>query len=339
MRAPIVRRWLCTAPKKRLRVPSGARRGEPDDVARVLPLLAELSAGARRGTPRYVPTPVLTSGRLTNRKRSASWLELTYPFATDAELRHLYSVGAGDTLRAGMFLEELDAFSADCSMRHADGLNPERPLSVVTAAHDGLSIFKGATLSAHHDLRLRGAVVSVGTSSMEVRTDVLRVTGASGDAVGGAEKEEYMGSCFTVMVARERATFGKAKVHQLTGGDPQSDVESREATSRAAHRRALAANALALKPPISTEVPVLHELWQSRGSVDRVPMSSSEQRAVDVMQPSHRNMNGKMFGGCACLCPRQRADHQHRSGAGSMPSHRQSTLPATVPPVPLTGSH
>ena len=32
-------------------------------------------------------------------------------------------------------------------------------------------------------------------------------------------------------------------------------------------------------------------------AVRRVAMSSSEQRAVDVMQPAHRNMNGFMFGG------------------------------------------
>jgi acyl-coenzyme A thioesterase 9 len=32
-------------------------------------------------------------------------------------------------------------------------------------------------------------------------------------------------------------------------------------------------------------------------AVRRVAMSRSEQRAVDVMQPAHRNMNGFMFGG------------------------------------------
>ena len=79
----------------------------------------------------------------------------------------------GESLRAGMFLEELDAFSADCSMRHADGYSPQRPLTVVTAAHDGLSIFAEghrSPLSSRHDLRLRGCVVGVGTSSMEVQT-------------------------------------------------------------------------------------------------------------------------------------------------------------------------
>jgi acyl-coenzyme A thioesterase 9 len=313
---------------RRLRVPATMRRGSPADVARFLPLLHELSAGARRGIPGWVPTAAPLDARLSPRKRSASWLEVTYPFSTDDELRHLYALGDGDSLRAGRFLEEIDAFSADCSFRHADGYHPERPLTVVTAAHDGLSIFK--SLSARHDLRLRGAVVAVGTSSMEVQTDILRVhRGAS-----SSEEEDYLGSCYTMMVARDRETFGPAAVHPLADEDVEaacvSENQAEDAARRKAARRRLAANALTLTPPSPSEVPILHALWRdgvragAQGSVPttggggggggggaaasgaaggrcdgpvRVPMSQSEQRAVDIMQPAHRNMNGYMFGG------------------------------------------
>ena len=241
-----------------LRVPSGAQRGTPSDVAAVLPILSQLSRGALRGTPGWVPSPLPGPG-LVQRKRAASWLEITYPFASDPELAQFYQMSDGESLRAGMFLEELDAFSADCSMRHADGYNPQRPLTVVTAAHDGLSIFAEghrSPLSSRHDLRLRGCVVGVGTSSMEVQTDLLRVH-------GGGREEEYLGSCFTVMVARECEGFGKAAVHQLGGGDVRSEADAAADARRAATRRALAANALALKPPSPSEVPILHELWRS----------------------------------------------------------------------------
>ena len=293
-----------------LRVPSRARLGDPSDVPSILPILSQLSAGSLRGTPRWVPTPAPLSTQLEQRKRSASWLEITYPFSSDAELRDLYMLADGQSLRAGMFLEELDAFSADCSMRHADGYNADRPLTVVTAAHDGLSIFGDGShspLSARHDLRLRGAVVSVGSSSMEVQTDLLRVYWR-----GDEEVEELLGSCFTVMVARDGLTFGKAAVHQLRGGDPQSDAAARAAAARKTARRELAANALALKPPSPTEVPLLHELWRAARNVDEgpivdgdvvhaaathLPMAISEQRNLDIMQPAQRNMNGFMFGG------------------------------------------
>ena len=127
-----------------LRKPSGAVWGGPADVKRVLPCLHELSAGARRGTPGWVPQPEVTAPG--PRKRSASWLEITYPFSTDAELRDLYMLADGNSLRGGRFLEELDAFSADCACRHADVYNPARPLTVVTAAHDGLSSSEAHTI-------------------------------------------------------------------------------------------------------------------------------------------------------------------------------------------------
>ena len=294
-------------------VPPCAVRGKPRDVPAVLPILSELSLGARRSVPGWVPTQPLAAPTITQRPHSASWLEVTYPFSTDEELRRLYMLGASESLRAGMFLEELDAFSADCSARHADMYNEARPLSVVTAAHDGLSIFEH--LSARHDLRLRGCVVSVGTSSMEVRTDLLRVTRrddrGTPEAHDDDDEEEFLGCCYTVMVARERATFGRAAVHQLAHDAPACDDEIRAAAKRAKVRKALAANSLAHTPPFAEEVPLLHELWREardraaageeggggEALVVRVPMAASEQHAVDIMQPTHRNMNGYMFGG------------------------------------------
>ena len=45
-----------------LRVPSGAVTGSASDVAGVLPYLHELSVGARRGTPRWVPPSSSSKG-------------------------------------------------------------------------------------------------------------------------------------------------------------------------------------------------------------------------------------------------------------------------------------
>ena len=292
-----------------LRFPKAARRGTPSDVSRVLPLLYELSVGARRGVPGWVPQPPIPAA-LTTREPNASWLELTYPFSKDEELRHLYMLADGEGLRAGMFLEEVDAFSADCAARHADIYHPERPLSVVTAAHSGLSIFEN--LSARHDLRLRGCVVSVGSSSMEVRTDLFRCdlsedTGTAEASAGhGGAAEEFLGSCYTVMVARDRASFDSARVHGLMHDELGGGAEAAASSRRSAVRKALAANALAHKPPSEAEVPLLHALWMEararevNGSsradagggddgdgsdaVMRVPLASSEQRALEVMQ-------------------------------------------------------
>jgi hypothetical protein len=60
----------------------------------------------------------------------------------------------GTSMRAGRFLKELDAFAANVSVRHARAVYRQGgrpPPAVVTAAHDGLSIF--SALLAVHDLR------------------------------------------------------------------------------------------------------------------------------------------------------------------------------------------
>uniref|UniRef100_A0A7S0L8R4 HotDog ACOT-type domain-containing protein n=1 Tax=Coccolithus braarudii TaxID=221442 RepID=A0A7S0L8R4_9EUKA len=305
---------------RKLRRPSNAFLGGPGDVASVLPALYGLSRGAKRGTPSWVPQPdcmTCGGGIQHERERTASWLEITYPFASDPELRLLYQLGDGNTMRAGMFLEELDAFSADCALRHCEshealshealpGSTSKRHLTVVTAAHDGLALEPGVGLSALADLRLRGGVVSVGRTSMEVQTDLLRVIRFCPRAgelhSSDHEREEYIGSCFTVMVARELDHTASALVPRLAGGESDAgEVEA--AVARNARRRQLAVTALALQPPSVEEVPVLHELWRrtrdgvSAEGVHVVPMQASEHRAVDIQQPVHRNNNGFMFGG------------------------------------------
>ena len=81
-------------PNPGLRVPSKAFRGKIDDVPRVMPILHQLSTGAQRGTPRWVETAPLQHSELTQRARDASWLEITYPFSSDEELRDMYLLGA-----------------------------------------------------------------------------------------------------------------------------------------------------------------------------------------------------------------------------------------------------
>ena len=303
------RRLLVRRLSGSLRVPPGVVRGIPEDVRRKLPMLHDLSDGARRGVPRWVEPPAEHHAAAAGEgsESSASFLEITYPFSTDVGLRTLYMLADGTSLRAGRFLEELDAFAADVSVRHLtaggrDGLSP--PLAVVTAAHDGLSIF--TALSAVHDFRLRGAVVSVGTTSMEVRTDVLRVeqVGDDDDADSDEMKETLLGSCHTIMVARDAATFERATVPPLRRDDKESAEREKEARLRQARRKILRDRNLRIKPPMPDEVPLLHRLWReahgarmSAAPPTLVPMNSSRVRNLQVMQPKNRNQNGYIFGG------------------------------------------
>ena len=297
----------------RLVRPLDAIIGTSSDVATMLPITAELSAGARKSVPAWIVgkgKPVSPSPRGS---RAAAWIELTYPMTSDASLRQLYSLADSTSLRAGMFMEEIDAFSADCALRHALGPTgsfnrADSPLTIVTAAHDNLSFLQD--LSAANDLRLRACVVAVGTSSIEVRTDVLMVCPSS-------TSETLLGTCFTVMVARDVCSAdrpAKAAVVPLLPLEADRDAVARlssgpgvfddaAAAQRQRRRRQMAGTALSRKPPTAAEVPLLHELWRSRAQPGapsphrRINISDTEMRAVDVMQPQHRNQNGFMFGG------------------------------------------
>lgn len=135
-------------------------------MPRVLPLTAELSAGARKGIPAWIDS------HSSNGSREATWLELTYPMSSDAFLRRLYSLGDSTSLRAGMFMEEIDAFSADVAFRHVyytsgdPEVNP--PPTIVTAAHGNLSFLQA--LSAEDDWRLRGCVRNMIQSVMSAHS-------------------------------------------------------------------------------------------------------------------------------------------------------------------------
>lgn len=150
----------------RLVRPRHARIGGRSDVPRVLPLTAELSAGARKGIPAWIDS------HSSNGSREATWLELTYPMSSDAFLRRLYSLGDSTSLRAGMFMEEIDAFSADVAFRHVyytsgdPEVNP--PPTIVTAAHGNLSFLQA--LSAEDDWRLRGCVRTMIQSVMSAHS-------------------------------------------------------------------------------------------------------------------------------------------------------------------------
>ncbi|KAL1523212.1 hypothetical protein AB1Y20_018164 [Prymnesium parvum] len=289
----------------RLIRPVDARIGTSADVHLVLPITAELSAGARKGIPAWLEAAPRGS-------REATWLELTYPMKRDPALRQLYSLADSTSLRAGMFMEEIDAFSADCALRHALGpdghLCAEPKLTIVTAAHDNLSFLQA--LSAENDLRLRGCVVAVGSSSIEVRTDVLIACLTN-------NREKLLGTCYTVMVARDSAkpdAPAKVKVHPLlpVGADRNSVsrcssgpavFDDAAAQHRQRRRKLMGEEALSRRPPTASEVPLMHDLWRTRAQVGvdpsrrRIPILHTEQRAIDVMQPQHRNQNGFMFGG------------------------------------------
>lgn len=84
-----------------------------------------------------------------------------YPFSSNASLRDQYERFQTSRIRAGLILEDLDAFAADIAARHAGSAGK----TIVTASVDQISWLDQNTtgvLSVHQDLKFAGQVGSRG---------------------------------------------------------------------------------------------------------------------------------------------------------------------------------
>ncbi|EJK64579.1 hypothetical protein THAOC_14674, partial [Thalassiosira oceanica] len=125
-----------------------------------------------------------------------SLLQVTYPLSRDELLKNsVTDFSNWSSFRLGKFYEVVDALTADVSYRHCGDING------VSAGHYHSRKLQRTSLA--EDLTVRSYVTSVGTSSMEVRTDAIQ------QVDGG---ETLVNVCHTVMVALDKDSgkpFGK----------------------------------------------------------------------------------------------------------------------------------
>lgn len=111
------------------------------------------------------------TSELAPKRPRDSLLEVSLPFATDEKLRHSF-VSANGFVRFGSLLEEMDLLAGRVAYRHSDGFNPARPLVIVTAACDRISLSTTTReLDIQTNMRLLGRTTWVGRTSMEVAVE------------------------------------------------------------------------------------------------------------------------------------------------------------------------
>lgn len=120
----------------------------------------------------YVPQP---------KRMKDSYCEAFLPFKDDADLRADYANIFGG-IRFGKVLEDLDAMAATVAYLHCeqDGM-ADFPMTILTAAVDRIEL--SGFLPAEANVRLRGMVSWVGSSSMEITLSVDREEGQSGTII------------------------------------------------------------------------------------------------------------------------------------------------------------
>ena len=115
--------------------------------------------------------------------------------------------------RMGRLMEDLDALAGTIAYRHCDDGNAHtRPLTIVTASVDRIWLL--SELRTDYNLRMRGHVSWVGTSSMEVciQAEARSVEAAATDDVW----QPVIAAAFT-MVARDPATNRSGRASRASG--------------------------------------------------------------------------------------------------------------------------
>lgn len=273
----------------------------------VEPLIEHLRAS-------HVPVDTSTESRGPAKTVLHSWLEVLCPLASDMTLRDMYS-DAGTSndpsmphklnrFRMAKLYELIDSMTADVAYRHTDGLDPARPLALVTAGHYDAKWLHPIDIC--QDLAVRSYVVGVGTSSLEIRTDALQ---AAKDG-----REYLVHFCHTVMVATEKFSGKVVAVPPLSlegvndlggGGKQRADIveqNRRERKNRQAMNMSLRGKSV---PPSPDEMDKVHQLFLEAVRIEESGLDEEKGQWMSkwtftnslMIYPEQKNLHGKLFGG------------------------------------------
>ncbi len=211
-------------------------------------------------------------------------------------------------------MEDLDVFAATCAYMHC-GTSSASPsgdkLTIVTAAVDRIDV--QMRLDEPVNLKMKGMVTWVGTSSMEVTIRVEsteeNVDGESGVFIDqadllqpatDADKWKLAAIAKFIMVAKD--SQGPFKVPRLIVESAQEKEIVRFGEERSKVRLARAQQSLFREPPTAAESIELHRLFVSsiKGAVEDgkiVPISSTTLSTTKICHPQERNIHDYIFGG------------------------------------------
>jgi acyl-coenzyme A thioesterase 9 len=255
--------------------------------------------------------PIPTNLHTITKSISDSYIRMVLPFGSDLNFRNQFMNARGQ-LRSGKILEELDSFAGSVAYKHCDDgdFNTDSP-TLVTASFDRVDWLR--TLEIDVDVEMRGAVTFVGTSSLNIDIDLRTYKGP--DAPG-----ELVMMASTTFVARDRQNKA-VSVPKLVPKNPAELALYEQGRDASIARRSAKSNSLEKRPPTSSELALVHTLFQELSSLglnvverkiggsahghhlplpDHKPilfMSSTHVSSMEITMPQERNLHGKLFGG------------------------------------------
>ncbi|PON41896.1 HotDog domain containing protein [Trema orientale] len=246
----------------------------------------------------YPPKDAPPQSELLTKTPSQSRTTILYNFSTDYILREQYR-DPWNEVRIGKLLEDLDALAGTISVKHcSDDDNTTRPLLLVTASVDKIVLKK--PISVDVDLKIVGAVIWVGRSSIEIQLEVTQSTEEGSNASDGVALTANF-----IFVARDSKTGKAAPVNRLSPETEKEKFLFEEAESRNNLRKrkrgdqdrrefengeADRLETLLAEGRIFCDMPALADR-------DSILLRDTHLENSLICQPQQRNIHGRIFGG------------------------------------------
>ncbi|KAK9916242.1 hypothetical protein WJX75_000412 [Coccomyxa subellipsoidea] len=224
-------------------------------------------------------------------------LSISYPFSTSPLLQEQYRNPWG-YVRMGKVLEDLDSFAGNIAYEHCDdGRTDTRPPLLVTASVDAIDLRKRLRVAT--DMTMTGEVVWTGSSSMDIRMELLQ---------DGSEQEPSLVALFT-FVARDPISQRAMKINPLAPSTPlqkQRFTERQQVADRRKEARKAGKDSSSEGEGAGVSAAWVEEqLAEARTRLDlpalarrdSVLMADTRLSNIFTCQPQQKNMHGRVFGG------------------------------------------
>ncbi|KAJ8561461.1 hypothetical protein K7X08_033938 [Anisodus acutangulus] len=243
---------------------------------------------------------------LLTKTPSESRTSILYNFSTDYILREQYR-DPWNEVRIGKLLEDLDALAGTISVKHCSDVDSmTRPLYLVTASVDKMVLKK--PISVDTDLKMVGAVIWVGISSIEIQVDVIQ------PANGSSASESVTLTANFIFVARDYKTGKAAPVNRLC---PETEAEKLFYEAAEARNNLRKRKRGGDKEIENGGVNRLEELLaEGRIFCDMPALADRD----TILLRDTRNIHGRIFGGFLMLRAFELAFSTAYAFAGLMPS-------------------
>ncbi|KAB2602438.1 acyl-coenzyme A thioesterase 9 [Pyrus ussuriensis x Pyrus communis] len=244
------------------------------------------------------PKDAPPQSELLNKTPSQSRTSILYNFSTDYILREQYR-DPWNEVRIGKLLEDLDALAGTISVKHCcDNDSTTRPLLLVTASVDKIVLKK--PISVDIDLKIVGAVIWVGRSSIEIQLEVIQ------SATDGSDIADSVAlSANFIFVARDSKTGKAAPVNRLSPETQREILLFEEAEARnnlrkrkrgGGDRREFENGELNRVKTLLAEGRIFCDM-PALADRDSILLKDTCLENSLICQPQQRNIHGRIFGG------------------------------------------